>query len=129
MRRIISAEDYAGWLTGFMPMIPMDGSGDWLPIGLVTDPTDGKLAHLDGLNISRAWMLEGMAYGLPAADPRKASLLGSAALHRHAGREHRALRSSDELQRVSRHVREPDGRHHCRPRSWAEGLLHQHRFQ
>jgi hypothetical protein len=85
MRRIISAEDYARWLTGFMPMIPTDGSGDWLPIAVVTDPTDGKLAHLDGLNISRAWMLEGMAYGLPSADPRKASLLGSAALHRHAG--------------------------------------------
>jgi PAS domain S-box-containing protein len=38
-----------------------DGSTKWLPIGVVTDKTDGKLAHLDGLNLSRAWMLEGIA--------------------------------------------------------------------
>ncbi|MGA9575736.1 MAG: DUF2891 domain-containing protein, partial [Lysobacterales bacterium] len=85
MRRIMSSEDYALWLTGFMPMIPADGNSDWLPIAVVTDPTDGKLAHLDGLNISRAWMLEGMAFGLPPEDPRKASLLASAAVHKQSG--------------------------------------------
>jgi len=85
MRRIMSAEDYARWLTDFMPLLPVDGSTDWLPIAVVTDPTDGKLAHLDGLNISRAWMLEGMAYGLPADDPRKTALLGVAALHKNSG--------------------------------------------
>ena len=85
MRRIMNPVDYAAWLTVFMPMIPVDGGGDWLPIAVVTDPTDGKLAHLDGLNISRAWMLEGMAYGLPPGDPRKASLSGSAAIHRQSG--------------------------------------------
>ena len=35
-----------------------------MPLGVVTDRSDGKLAHLDGLNISRAWMLEGVASGL-----------------------------------------------------------------
>ena len=85
MRRIMNAEDYARWLTGFMPMIPANGSTEWLPIAVVTDPTDGKLAHLDGLNISRAWMLEGMAQGLPASDARKASLLATAAMHRRSG--------------------------------------------
>jgi len=85
MRRIMNAEDYARWLTGFMPMIPVDGSTGWLPIGVVTDPSDGKLAHLDGLNISRAWMLEGMAQGLPATDPRRASLLATADVHRQSG--------------------------------------------
>ncbi len=85
MRRIMNPEEYARWLTGFMPNIPEDGSNDWLSIGVVTDPTDGKLAHLDGLNISRAWMLEGMASGLPAGDTRKEALLGSAAVHRKSG--------------------------------------------
>ncbi len=46
------------------PGLPTDGSIDWLPVGRVTDRSDGKLAHLDGLNISRAWMLEGVAQGL-----------------------------------------------------------------
>lgn len=85
MRRILSAEDFALWLTGFMPDLPMDGESDWLPIAVVTDPTDGKLAHLDGLNISRAWMLEGIAFGLPEKDSRKQALLGSAAVHRNSG--------------------------------------------
>lgn len=85
MRRMMSAEDYAAWLTAFMPDIPVDGSADWLSLAVVTDPTDGKLAHLDGLNISRAWMLEGIASGLPANDPRKGALLGSAAIHKNSG--------------------------------------------
>jgi len=85
MRRIMNPDEYAGWLTGFMPMIPTDGSTGWLPIGVVTDPSDGKLAHLDGLNLSRAWMLEGMAHGLPADDPRRETLLATAAVHRQSG--------------------------------------------
>ncbi|MCP4045593.1 MAG: DUF2891 domain-containing protein, partial [Gammaproteobacteria bacterium] len=82
MRRVMTDEKYSTWLSGFMPVIPVDGSDDWLALAVVTDPTDGKLAHLDGLNISRAWMLEGMAAGLPATDPRKAALLNAAALHK-----------------------------------------------
>ena len=85
MRRIMKPEEYARWLTGFMPDIPEDGRDDWLSIGVVTDPTDGKLAHLDGLNISRAWMLEGMASGLPSDDARINALLGSAAIHKKSG--------------------------------------------
>lgn len=85
MRRIMKPEEYATWLTQFMPGIPEDGRDDWLSIGVVTDPTDGKLAHLDGLNISRAWMLEGMASGLPAGDSRTNALLGAAALHKKSG--------------------------------------------
>ena len=85
MRRMMNAEDYARWLTGFLPSIPKDGSSDWLAIAVVTDPTDGKLAHLDGLNISRAWMLEGMASGLPEKDPRRKALTSSAAIHRNSG--------------------------------------------
>jgi hypothetical protein len=52
---------------------------------VVTDPTDPKLAHLDGLNLSRAWMLEGIASGLPPEDPRVPSLRASADRHQNAG--------------------------------------------
>ena len=58
MRRVLDKQAYARWLTGFMPSIPVDGRDDWLQLAVVTDPTDGKLAHLDGLNISRAWIGE-----------------------------------------------------------------------
>ena len=49
------------------------------------DRTDGKLAHLDGLNISRAWMLEGIASGLPESDPRRAALHAAADAHSTSG--------------------------------------------
>lgn len=85
MRRIMSEEEFAVWLTGFMPTIPVDGRGDWISLAVVTDPSDGKLAHLDGLNISRAWMLEGMITGLPSGDTRRVALRSAAALHRSSG--------------------------------------------
>jgi hypothetical protein len=85
VRRVLPPGAFAEWLTTFLPKIPRDGRGDWLAPGVVTDPTDGKLAHLDGLNLSRAWMLEGIAASLPAADPRGAALRAAAAAHRESG--------------------------------------------
>jgi Protein of unknown function (DUF2891) len=85
MRRVLTAEDFAPWLRAFMPQLPTDGSGSWLQPAAVTDPSDPKLAHLDGLNLSRAWMLEGIASGLLAGDPRLPALRASAAAHRNAG--------------------------------------------
>ncbi|MGE6696562.1 DUF2891 domain-containing protein [Hyphomonas sp. NPDC076900] len=85
MRRVMSREDFAAWLTAFLPLIPQDGRGDWLAPGVVLDPSDGKLVHLDGLNLSRAWAMEGIASALPEADPRRAALLASAALHKESG--------------------------------------------
>jgi hypothetical protein len=85
IRRILPPAELATWLDGFLPQIPRDGRGDWLTPGVVTDPTDGKLAHLDGLNLSRAWMLEGIMAGLPAGDPRLASLRAAATAHRDSG--------------------------------------------
>ena len=85
MRRVFSERDFAVWLSEFLPTVPVDGSGDWLDPGVVMDATDGKLVHLDGVNLSRAWALEGIAAGLPTTDPRLAALLVSAALHRETG--------------------------------------------
>jgi hypothetical protein len=85
MRRVLPPAEYAVWLGAFLPGLPTDGSSSWLPPGIVTDPTDPKLAHLDGLNVSRAWMLEGMASALPEGDSRRAGLLAAAAVHRKKG--------------------------------------------
>lgn len=85
MRRFLAPAAFAAWLGGFLPSIPLDGSATWLPVAQVSDRADGKLAHLDGLNLSRAWMLEGIAAGLPDADRRRASLHATAHSHRMAG--------------------------------------------
>jgi len=85
MRRILDRGAYASWLRAFLPGIPADGRGDWLLPAVVTDPSDPKLAHLDGLNLSRAWMLQGIAAGLPPGDRRLAAIRAAAGAHRERG--------------------------------------------
>ena len=85
MRRVLDRGAFATWLTKFLPQIARSaGRRPWLAPAIVTDRSDPKLAHLDGLNLSRAWMLEGTAAGLPPADPRIASLRATARAHREA---------------------------------------------
>jgi hypothetical protein len=79
MRRVCTPTEFAEWLSGFLPDVPM------LQPVTSADPADGKLAHLDGLNLSRAWMLFGIAKGLPDNDPRRLRLLVTATAHRDAG--------------------------------------------
>jgi Protein of unknown function (DUF2891) len=85
LRRILAPTAFASWLTRFLPRLPVDASATWLRPGIVTDRADPKLAHIDGLNLSRAWMIEGIAAGLPRADRRAAALRAAARAHRDAG--------------------------------------------
>jgi hypothetical protein len=85
MRRILLPAEFAKWLKKFMPQIPMTATGDWLPVTVSPDPSDPKLAHLDGLNLSRAWMLEGIISGLQKDDARRPALVAAAEAHRRAG--------------------------------------------
>jgi hypothetical protein len=91
MRRVLSQEEFAKWLKDFLPQIPTTPPGseaataNWLPVTVSPDPSDPKLAHLDGLNLSRAWMLEGIASALPANDLRRHALTAAADEHRRAG--------------------------------------------
>jgi hypothetical protein len=79
MRRVLSSADYALWLDGFLP-----NGLDLSPV-VSPDRRDGRLAHLDGLNLSRAWMLEGIASALLASDERRDTLLSAAGAHATAG--------------------------------------------
>jgi hypothetical protein len=84
MRRVLEPAAFARWLTDFMPQIPTKAGSEWLTPGVVTDRADPKLAHIDGLNLSRAWMLQGIARGLGIGDKRVPALLAAAAAHRAA---------------------------------------------
>ena len=81
MRRVLDRAAFARWLTTFLPQIPKSARADWLPTAVVTNRSDPKLAHLDGLNLSRAWMLEGIASRLETSDRRKAVLIDAAKRH------------------------------------------------
>jgi hypothetical protein len=84
MRRVLQPQDFSAWLSDFIS-IPIEENVNWLEPAIVSDPSDPKLAHLDGLNLSRAWMLEGIASGLPSDDPRIISLLRAAEKHADTG--------------------------------------------
>jgi len=84
MRRVLAPDSFDRWLSSFLRKIPWSGSTKWLRPAEITDRTDPKLAHLDGLNLSRAWMLEGIALGLPPDDRRIRALRATAREHRDA---------------------------------------------
>jgi hypothetical protein len=85
IRRVLPSPEFAGWLRTFLPQISVSGSNKWLLPVVSPDRSDPKLAHLDGLNLSRAWMLEGIAAALPKDDKRLPSIRAAAAAHRSAG--------------------------------------------
>jgi hypothetical protein len=85
MRRVLPAEEFSRWLQTFLPQLSAASGDGWLPPVVSRDPSDPKLAHLDGLNISRAWMLDGIAAGLPKKDKRLATLIKTAEAHKRAG--------------------------------------------
>lgn len=85
MRRVLAPAIFAPWLDGFLPRL-----GDALPASLFTpavptDRSDGQIVHLDGLNLSRAWCLAGIAEALPNADPRVPVLRQAREAHLSAG--------------------------------------------
>jgi hypothetical protein len=90
MRRVLPRDEFGRWLGTFMPQVPAaahlhEKPGAWLQAVVSPDPSDPKLAHLDGLNLSRAWMLEGIGEGLPKADKRLPAIMAAAEEHRRAG--------------------------------------------
>ena len=69
-------------------VLPQASHGDLSNLGIpvkVSDPTDGRLVHLAGLDLSRAWTLNGIAHALPEGDARKALLTAAAADHTEVG--------------------------------------------
>ena len=83
MWRILPDTSYQTWLVKFLPSIASP-TFDLQP-GEVRDRSDGKLVHLDGLNLSRAWDLYGIARHFPA---NRARLYQIAALHLSAALPH-----------------------------------------
>ncbi len=86
MRRVMPPADFAKWLHLFLPGL---SAGKAFPLSpaVVTDRTDPRLVHLDGLNLTRAWTLRAIARALPASDSRRPVLLSQAQAHAKAGLE------------------------------------------
>jgi hypothetical protein len=85
MRRVLPQPEFGRWLSAFLPYLNL--ASEILEPTRVSDVTDGKLYHLAGLNLTRAWMLQGIVSKLPAADPRREPLSALADTLSRAGLE------------------------------------------
>jgi len=81
MWRILPQAEYVSWLGAFLPGIPANPPMSIQAPATVSDRSDGKLVHLDGLNLSRAWCMQQIAEALPANDPSRSWLLAQAKAH------------------------------------------------
>jgi hypothetical protein len=90
MRRLLPAEEFVPWLDRFLPRLAQGEPAALFRPAAVSDRTDGRIVHLDGLNLSRAWCWRALAGSWAEGDPRRARAEAAAALHLAAGLPHLA---------------------------------------
>lgn len=88
MRRLLSSDAFLPWFDRFLPRLAESKPATLFQPAAVTDRTDGKIAHLDGLNLSRAWCWRSLGEALPPGDGRRAIAEAAARLHLEAGLPH-----------------------------------------
>ncbi|HWA04608.1 MAG TPA: DUF2891 domain-containing protein [Rhizomicrobium sp.] len=80
MRSLLPRGEFRGWLDRFLPDLGHGRPASIFQPAKVSDRSDGKIAHLDGLNLSRAWCMRRLAKSLDG-DPRQQVLLEAAETH------------------------------------------------
>jgi hypothetical protein len=81
MHRVLPAAEFGRWFRRFLPNIEAQQPATLFAPAQVSDRTDGKIAHLDGLNLSRAWCWRSLAPAIGKA----AGAIALAASERHLG--------------------------------------------
>lgn len=81
MHRVLSASEFRRWFHRFLPQLAAGSPKALLHPATVTDRSDPKLVHLDGLNLSRAWCMRSIAAALPPGDSGRKVLATAARLH------------------------------------------------
>jgi hypothetical protein len=93
MALVLEQSEFERWLDGFLPRLADGSPASLFTPAIISDPTDGQIAHLHGLNLSRAWAFAHLAAQLPPGDPRAAPMLD--AIQRHAAASLPAVTGSD----------------------------------
>ncbi|MNS26483.1 hypothetical protein D3C86_682480 [compost metagenome] len=88
MRRVLPEPEFRVWFDAFLPRLSDGQPATLLAPARVSDRTDGKIAHLDGLNLSRGWCWREIIAALPAQDPRRAVGQQAAKTHLDAALPH-----------------------------------------
>lgn len=93
MSRLLDAGAFGEWLRRFLPGLAQGLPHPLFEPAQVSDASDGQIAHLHGLNLSRAWAFAAIASRLPPGDPRRPPML--AAAERHAAASLPSVTGSD----------------------------------
>jgi hypothetical protein len=80
MRRVLPSSEFPMWFARFLPSL----SKSLQTPAIVADRTDGKIVHLDGLNLSRAWCMRSIAAALPKTNAMRKALIAAAKRHEQA---------------------------------------------
>jgi hypothetical protein len=80
MRRVLAEEPFRVWLAGFLPALAAGEPRSLFNPATVSDRSDGKIAHLDGFNLCRAWCWRALADALEPALAEQARATGDAHL-------------------------------------------------
>lgn len=81
MRRVLNPAEFAQWFHKFLPGVVRGEPKSLLLPAVVSDRSDPKLVHLDGLNLSRGWCMRSIASALPVNDPSRRVLGQAASVH------------------------------------------------
>ncbi len=88
MRRVLPPAEFQAWFSRFLPNLSKGEPKSLFVPATVTDRSDPQIVHLDGLNLSRAWCMRGIALALPKTDPARKVFAESAARHAEAALRH-----------------------------------------
>jgi hypothetical protein len=88
LRRYLDADEFRAWFAAFLPNAAAGEPRSLFEPARVPDRSDGKIAHLDGLNLSRAWCWREIAAVLPVADPVREAAQAAADRHLRASLPH-----------------------------------------
>ncbi len=81
MRRVLSPDEFGLWFSRFLPRLAQGEPSILLQPARVADRSDGRMAHLDGLNLTRAWCWSNLARGMAPADARGQVMRAAARQH------------------------------------------------
>jgi hypothetical protein len=88
MAQILPGPEFAAWLDRFLPDIAVAQPAALFSPAVVSDSSDGQIAHLHGLNASRAWCWRRLAESLPPGDARLGPAVDAARRHAAAALPH-----------------------------------------
>lgn len=88
MRRVLTGSEFNSWFTAFLPHLTSRQPVALFTPATVSDRADGKIGHLDGLNLSRAWCWRSLASHMTPGDTRRAVMQDAANIHLRASLPH-----------------------------------------